>query len=60
MNYKRKTMSKRAKKLLKHINFGYSKLLHWYEGYEFCEFVVYEAGDTVTFRVYDDGSVYVR
>lgn len=57
---KKTELSKRAETLLKKIHFGYSELLHAYECNEFCEFVVYEAGDTLTFRVYDDGRVYER
>lgn len=53
-------MSKRAKRLLSFVQFGFSKVLDTYEGKDFCEFVVQEAGDTLTFRVYDDGRVYER
>lgn len=53
-------ITKRAKALLKKVPFGYSKVLHVYEDRNFCQFTLYEAGDTVTFRVYDDGRVYER
>ena len=53
-------MTKRAKALLKKVPFGYSKVLHVYEDRNFCQFTLYEAGDTVTFRVYDDGRIYER
>lgn len=56
----KKKISKRAKKLLKKVPFGFSKVLDVYEGRDFCEFILYEAGDTVTFRVYDDGRIYER
>lgn len=56
----KRKMSKRAKHLLSFIQFGFSKVLDTYEGKDFCEFVVQEAGDTLTFRVYDDGRVYER
>lgn len=57
---KKAELTKREKELLKKIRFGYTKLLHAYECNDFCEFVVYEAGDSLTYRVYDDGRVYER
>lgn len=56
----KKKISKRAKELLKKVPFGFSKVLHVYEDRDFCQFILYEAGDTVTFRVYDDGRIYER
>lgn len=53
-------MSARAKKLLKMIPFSYNKVLEIYEGRDFCEYVLYRAGDVMTYRVYDNGEVYAR
>ena len=51
-------LSARAKKLLKKCISG--QLLDAFECGEFCEFVIRVAGDVLTFRVYDDGSVCER
>ena len=53
-------LSPRAKKALKQIHFGFTKIFQVYEDSEFVEFILYEGGDTVTFRVYNDGRVYER
>lgn len=54
------SLSKRAKKALGLINFGYSKIIDVYEDCDYCEFTLYEAGDFRDFRVYNDGKVYER
>lgn len=51
-------LSKRAKALLKKC--GHGELLSAYEGKDFCEFIISEGGDVMTFRVYDDGRVYEK
>lgn len=56
----KRSLSPRAKKALKRIAFGYSRILDVYEDHEFCEFTLYEGGDVVVFRVYADGRVYER
>lgn len=56
----KRSLSPRAKKALKRIAFGYSRILDVYEDHEFCEFTLYEGGDVVVFRVYEDGRVYER
>lgn len=56
----KRSLSHRAKKALKRIAFGYSRILDVYEDHEFCEFTLYEGGDVVVFRVYDDGRITER
>lgn len=53
-------LSKRAKAALKRTGRADGKLLMAYEDNEFCEFVIYYYGDTLTYRVYHNGEVYER
>ena len=60
MDCVKKNLSKRAKESLKKTGREDGKLLMAYEDNEFCEFIIYYFGDTLTYRVYNNGAVFER